>query len=871
VAAYTHLPNDRNRGLVSARQRWLTLRPERSQPFRGGRRVPAFTKYEDVAHWLDGKPRDVGVVFAARAALRVILVFASIFLPHGGELDKAQRHAILQAFRCAAAAWAVAAYPGHAADLVAAAAAASSHVDKTAPNVVTAASFASAAAGAFEFGGLATTSSKYAVEIAASADRRTFEDMLKAFAADAEILDQGYSPVTLALSSTLWPGMPDRMFEAWADLERALLDANEDWEVWTDWYEARLKAGEADQVLEVARATISDDVWAQGPKVVNGHIRDWLEERGIWRHATGDEAQPADVVPEVPAADGGNDLERRLAALSRAELAVIGARVAMRAVPLLTLSPRSFDDPAFAAATLSMFGAAAAAWFAAVYPGHPASSAPSRAPLDALPQGRYEADLGIITAGQGISASFAFLNGSADMIVRSLDAICGLSDGKQSGAVFQMATSNDLRDLDGASAAEIARLPLWSGGALPAWMAQRWGRLKSGLILTGIGWEVWAQWYEDRVVGNVRSDNHEFVYVEVPEQFWRDGPARVNTWILKRLDELERLETSRGEQPAESASVSPEQSSELPDVDAIPPQATAATQFTHSADGRVDLARDPPSHAPLVDAIQHEHYEEVRHKALELAKLGHNQLGDLVVSVDRFLAAVPERLEDVSIGRLWSRGNTLRRRLKASDAASSDPTDPARLMPLATENLRDLVETYNIFIIGDPKGRELDQVRLGPQERDAAKSVLDAAAPIIGAILASEGVVTPAAKEALAEQFEVVGGAATGIDVDQANAQAGKASGNIVVEMLRLAYAPVRRAIATGKKEAGFAWKEVRAGVYRYTGPAIVVGGITYRQEVIEFVVNNAATLKAFVTQAFENPALIKIIDAIAQSATLGL
>jgi hypothetical protein len=104
--------------------------------------------------------------------------------------------------------------------------------------------------------------------------RNTGDDLLKSMAADADLLDQGVSPVSLALSSTLWPGpSPDWAFNEWTELENALLDANEDWEVWTDWYEARLKGGEADQVIEVARATIPTSVWHQGAKVVNGQIR----------------------------------------------------------------------------------------------------------------------------------------------------------------------------------------------------------------------------------------------------------------------------------------------------------------------------------------------------------------------------------------------------------------------------------------------------------------------------------------------------------------------------------------------------------------------------------------------------------------------
>src|SRR5262249_49829681 len=149
-------------------------------------------------------------------------------------------------------------------------------------------------------------------------------------------------------------------------------------------------------------------------------------------------------------------------------------------------------------------------------------------------------------------------------------------------------------------------------------------------------------------------------------------------------------------------------------------------------------------------------YAEVRHKALALSAVGGNQLGDLSGPSALFLAATPERIEDVLIVRLWSRGNTLRRRLQAPEIAvtSSEPFDPARLTPLVAQLLGDLIETFNVFIAGDPKGRELDQVRLGPQDRNAAIAMVGAAVPIVEAVKTSEGLATAVAKEALVEQVE---------------------------------------------------------------------------------------------------------------------
>jgi hypothetical protein len=334
-------------------------------------------------------------------------------------------------------------------------------------------------------------------------------------------------------------------------------------------------------------------------------------------------------------------------------------------------------------------------------------------------------------------------------------------------------------------------------------------------------------------------------------------PAVVNTWIMRQFDRLEDQSISEGEPAGAAPDTQSGALSGSPDVEVIPLQARAASQFALTVDGRIDLARDTPGHSPLADAIQREQYLEVRHKALGLEGLGHNQLGDISGSVGRFIEAVPPRVEAASITRLWSRGNTLRRRLDANDDAIADAGDPARLSPLVAEMLRDLVETYNVFIIGDPKGRELDQVRLGPLERSAVKAIVEAALPIVEALRVSEGIATADAVSALVEQSEAAKTTAVGTNGDQAVALASKTSGNFVVELLRAAYAPIRKM----KAEPGFVWKEVRAGAYRAMGADIY----NHYPQIIAFILANVDGLQAFVARAFDNPALIRIIELIVQ------
>jgi hypothetical protein len=152
-------------------------------------------------------------------------------------------------------------------------------------------------------------------------------------------------------------------------------------------------------------------------------------------------------------------------------------------------------------------------------------------------------------------------------------------------------------------------------------------------------------------------------------------------------------------------------------VDPIPPQAKTASQFALDASGRIDLVSDSPD---LADSRQRDLYAEVRRTAIELSAAGHNQLGDLGGPANVFLEALPDNVEAASIVRVWSRGNTLRLRLSAHDAvdASAEPAEPARLTPLVAAKLSDVVQNFNAFINRDPSGRELDQLRIGPQERN---------------------------------------------------------------------------------------------------------------------------------------------------------
>jgi hypothetical protein len=385
----------------------------------------------------------------------------------------------------------------------------------------------------------------------------------------------------------------------------------------------------------------------------------------------------------------------------------------------------------------------------------------------------------------------------------------------------------------GTAASEIARAPLWPQGQ-PEALKTLWKELAEALRAANEDWDVWIDWYENRLAGRVHEEARELAYVDIDETLWNQGPAIVNAAIKQRIEELEQ---------------------ETPPIAAIPPQEPLATRFGINAAGLIDVIPDPPVPGNADDALQREFYAEMSVKAGELIALGSNQLGDLNGPSQRFQDALKNRIEDVSIPGLWSRANTLRIRLRAHDLSlnSAEP-DTARLPPLVAETLRDLVHTWNIFNIGDAKGRELDEIRLGPEEVQAAKQVVAAGAPVIAALKDSENVATPAAMEAVAEQAEAAKAAPPGIDGDQANELSRKTTGNFVSEMLRIAY----RLVGKGTTFVG---KEIVAGALRKIGGDAVADA----PQLIALIVQIPEELKNFVTTAWHDPALADIIDRITQ------
>ncbi len=239
----------------------------------------------------------MSVAFAARAALRVLPI---------AQMAQDEVYLVPPVFRASCIAWAAAKYPAHAMEFSVAyaaataadAAAASTITPATTPNAYAAAARAADAAVSASIDAAVRATEAAAFAMSATVDALAYRVYWSAVSADATRVDKG-ATASVIVGSPLWPkGQPDEIQALWQEMKAALDAEKQDWDVWTDWYEARLAGKRSNQRLEIARAMITDEIWKGGPAKVNAEIKELIKKhKPPPRPKKKSKSSP---VPEVP-------------------------------------------------------------------------------------------------------------------------------------------------------------------------------------------------------------------------------------------------------------------------------------------------------------------------------------------------------------------------------------------------------------------------------------------------------------------------------------------------------------------------------------------------------------------------------------------
>ncbi|WP_167730257.1 hypothetical protein [Terasakiella sp. SH-1] len=232
--------------------------------------------------WLKEQDRWVSVAMAARIGLRVLPKLGPVIVQDPKEYSAT---IVLPVFRAIAVPWVAGTRPtqgtefraAYAADAAAAAYAA----------VYAAYAAAAAYAAVYAADADADAAAVYAADAAAAAyaayAAAAYVNIWEEIHLDIAAIETG-ATVEQLMERPLWGKMPDDVKEHWQELKQALLGLDENWQVWTQWYEDRLISGPKPNgrpvyyPLEKERVLIPDEDWEKGPAHVNGLIAR-IEER----------------------------------------------------------------------------------------------------------------------------------------------------------------------------------------------------------------------------------------------------------------------------------------------------------------------------------------------------------------------------------------------------------------------------------------------------------------------------------------------------------------------------------------------------------------------------------------------------------------
>ena len=204
---------------------------------------------------------------------------------------------------------------------------------------------------------------------------------------------------------------------------------------------------------------------------------------------------------------------------------------------------------------LPVFRAAAVAWAAAKYPAHEtelaaaaaacaahaAAAAPAAADAYAA---ACAADAAYAAAAAALAArgdaahavdAAAFGFGHLFSAASAARAVSAAAAARAAGSFFWSALSADATRLDeGATVSDIAGAPLWPNSQ-PVRLRSLWKVLEAGLATEKQDWQVWTNWYGERLGGRVREEKRELAYVRIGNHLWDQGPAIVNAEIKRRV------------------------------------------------------------------------------------------------------------------------------------------------------------------------------------------------------------------------------------------------------------------------------------------------------------------------------------------------
>ncbi len=241
---------------------------------------------------------------------------------------------------------------------------------------------------------------------------------------------------------------------------------------------------------------------------------------------------------EITSSEG---LEEWLRGQERPICAGFAARCALRVLPVLNKEVQDSRNKKSINLILPVFRATAVSWCVGTIPnqsaelgGDPTAYAYIAAAkiVDVATVYAETSDAAIIAATEAVDAASYVTYGNAN----AADAALFATD--VAPAVWNEINS-DVTFLDkGGDVEGLMQRPLWSKER-PVELRTDWEEMKTALLGLKQNWQVWTNWYEDRLIGGPRPNGRlviealERERVLIPNEDWEKGAAHVNALIAQ--------------------------------------------------------------------------------------------------------------------------------------------------------------------------------------------------------------------------------------------------------------------------------------------------------------------------------------------------
>jgi hypothetical protein len=245
-----------------------------------------------------------------------------------------------------------------------------------------------------------------------------------------------------------------------------------------------------------------------------------------------------------------SDLVSRIRALPREAGIALAARSALRVFPIIGQPSATVGTGGLTGADATIlearFKALSVAWFGSNFAGRISADrfrlVANSAAAVSLPIGTFAVNAASSaaqrSAAQAVLAVANTGERSFDAVVQAINEAFSAEPDPADDARNVWALNQDIDFLSGNDLSSLAAVPLWLNHP-PTWAQQKWQDLKVTLHNAGQDWQVWTIWYDDRLDGRIRSFERELVYLNIPDEVWRQGPEAVNKGIVRRIEEHE--------------------------------------------------------------------------------------------------------------------------------------------------------------------------------------------------------------------------------------------------------------------------------------------------------------------------------------------